>query len=423
MLATSSLAERLEQQDADDFVGREQELSLAAQMWPADSTKRLAFVHGTAGVGKTTFLRELGRHGTAAGWTPVKLTPEQILQSDRGDEAAVLRVFDVRRPLLLIDCQDAPLLIETLRTEVVHRLPCESRLVVTSRVRPDRRWFDLVWGRATVEIELGELSAPEAAHLLARLGVEDGATARRLRSLVGGSPLGLVLASQLLADGEVAHGELMRQVWRRIAPNGGGSPNPDALLVAARAPTINAELLHAAVPGVDAEATMSWLSSSGLTVADGLGLKLTPMARQALRAELERADRRDGRRPVTPSLVLVESPPDDHRDAARRALRDYHRPDLLDRNPLAVGMDPGQRVTMLRAVVDDAVAYAFGESESERNLREALRLGYIEASTTHDRAALDMHVSRTTYFRWLRMGVARVADYIGRTLEAERATS
>jgi hypothetical protein len=101
-------------------------------------------------------------------------------------------------------------------------------------------------------------------------------------------------------------------------------------------------------------------------------------------------------------------------DAARRAVRDYQRPDRLLANPLGDGGPPEERVESVRRFVREALDAAFGDSEAEQRLREALHRAYVEPSSSHDRAALDLHVSRTTYFRWLRTGLARVGEYAER---------
>lgn len=98
------------------------------------------------------------------------------------------------------------------------------------------------------------------------------------------------------------------------------------------------------------------------------------------------------------------------REQLERAVRNYHRPDLLAVSPLVTGGTADERVARIRAAIVAAVDATFGESDRERRLRDALNRAYFDPAHNHDRAALDMHVSRTTYFRLVRTALARTVD-------------
>jgi hypothetical protein len=101
-------------------------------------------------------------------------------------------------------------------------------------------------------------------------------------------------------------------------------------------------------------------------------------------------------------------------DAAvvRSALRNYDRPSVLASSPLAAGATSLQRATSVRALLDQAVESAFGTSSDECLQREAVVLGYLDPTLTHEAAAHALHLSRASYFRRLRQAVERVAEWV-----------
>jgi len=95
----------------------------------------------------------------------------------------------------------------------------------------------------------------------------------------------------------------------------------------------------------------------------------------------------------------------------RTALRRYHRPLDLAANPMAPPAGtPAERAATVRAELQRAVEEGFGESIDERLLAATIRHGYLDPSGGHERAALELNVSRATYFRKLREACDRVAE-------------
>jgi hypothetical protein len=99
-------------------------------------------------------------------------------------------------------------------------------------------------------------------------------------------------------------------------------------------------------------------------------------------------------------------------DVVRDALRAFHDPVALAASPLARGATGAERAASVRDLLRDAAGTAFGESDDERLLRATIARGYLDPYGGHDKAALDLHVSRTTYFRRLATATARVARYV-----------
>ncbi len=109
-----------------------------------------------------------------------------------------------------------------------------------------------------------------------------------------------------------------------------------------------------------------------------------------------------GESPVQPRRPEVDE------QAVRAALHEWDRPDLLAENGMAVGSTPAERSTSVRTAIRQAVAGAFGSSPRERLLVEVLEAGCLGRTTTHEQAAIDLHLSRSAYYRHLRAAGDRV---------------
>ncbi len=96
----------------------------------------------------------------------------------------------------------------------------------------------------------------------------------------------------------------------------------------------------------------------------------------------------------------------------RAALRNFQVPHELASSPLARGTTPEERAESVRATLRDAAAQAFGENENERLLQRVLIRGYIDSDSSHEQAAHELNLSRAAYFRRLRQGAERVAEYL-----------
>ena len=95
-------------------------------------------------------------------------------------------------------------------------------------------------------------------------------------------------------------------------------------------------------------------------------------------------------------------------EAVRAALRDFHKPVELARSPLASGTTPVERAESVHARLHVAIDQAFGDSADEQLLRSVLERGYIAQETSLESAALELHLSRATFFRRLKRAVDRV---------------
>jgi AAA ATPase domain len=113
-----------------------------------------------------------------------------------------------------------------------------------------------------------------------------------------------------------------------------------------------------------------------------------------------------GLTPPKPTEPTIDS------EAVREALRNFRNPHELARSPLATGGTPEERVESVRQLLTAAADRAFGDSENEKLLKRVLVHGYLEPTASHEQAALDLSLSRAAYFRRLRAGAERVAEYL-----------
>lgn len=98
----------------------------------------------------------------------------------------------------------------------------------------------------------------------------------------------------------------------------------------------------------------------------------------------------------------------------REAFRHYGSPTLLAASPLAPREGtPAERAAAVRARIDEAVRIVFGAAREDQVLRQVLSRGYLDPAPTHEQAAAELSLSRTSYFRHLRVAVRRVAVQLG----------
>lgn len=117
---------------------------------------------------------------------------------------------------------------------------------------------------------------------------------------------------------------------------------------------------------------------------------------------------------LTPPRPVDAPPPPRAADFedVREALRVLHQPLALAASPLATGASTDERAASVRDLVTGAVEHVFGDSYDEVLQRRIIERGYLDPYGGHERAALELNVSRATYFRRLRRACDRVAEYV-----------
>lgn len=130
----------------------------------------------------------------------------------------------------------------------------------------------------------------------------------------------------------------------------------------------------------------------------------------------ERALSQDLRLPPRSTSDVVVLSHHDFVAAARQALRDLHRPDLLARNPLrqtrwarahASDADAGTLQDLLREAID-----TLGADPRDDKLRRAVEETYLRPAGTQEAAAAALGLAFSTYRRHLSQGVERVTAWL-----------
>ena len=328
-------------QQAGEITGRERERALLGRLLEPDGPV-VAYVHGLAGVGKTTLLHAFAREARAAGAEVVELdghvvaaTQREFLAAIGGstvEEAAAALGARGERVVLIVDTFELLAMLDYWLCRVMlPALPANVRVVIGGRNAPFDRWRG--YGALLCSIPLGNLSPEEADALLRRSGV-DYETAWKINAVAHGHPLSLQLAAVTLRDRpglaiqEIAAGTVGEEL-ARLYLDGLDADTRRALNAAALTRRTTLSLLAAMLP--DEPATEAFarlrelpfveLTAGGLLVHDTVREATAALLRAAdpqeywrlraaawscLRAELRGAPRRELPRYTADLLYLIE---------------------------------------------------------------------------------------------------------------------
>ncbi len=312
--------------EAERFVGRREVLAVVDEVLDGRSERRIIYVHGPGGVGKSALLREVARRASIDGHPVVRVDGRLVAPTREALRAAVSPGSEDRAVLLFDEVDEVTALRLELRDAVLELLPASGCALVAGRAAPDRSWFDGELQLLTAAIALRPLDREDARELLARRDVIEPAEVDRLISWSSGYPLALTLATSLPstatstggppARGGNGEGALDSLILERL---GGGELtgiDPDVLDVASIAPAVDGPLLAAVLPGRPTRESSTSLRA--LSIAEPIGTRTTlhPLARSALRTRLRDSD------------------PDRHRTLVLRIAAHLYRR-ALDDDPIA----------------------------------------------------------------------------------------
>lgn len=172
----------------------------------------VVFVHGLAGVGKSTLLDAFGAEARGLGATVVRIDCRSIEPTERGfldalgravggapttaEEAAERLAGLGERVVLILDTYEVLRLLDSwLRQDFAPALRENTRLVIAGREQPVASWYAAPgWGQLAQSVQLGNLDDDEAQELLEQAGL-GGADARQVNQVARGHPLSLELAA------------------------------------------------------------------------------------------------------------------------------------------------------------------------------------------------------------------------------------
>jgi hypothetical protein len=280
------------------FVGRGPDLALLEGIAAPVPVAPLAFVHGPGGIGKSALLRELRRRS--------RIRQVGVCLVDGRDtgtaQEALATALDQMRSgecgLLLLDAYEHfAALGAQLRRDLGPSLAAGGRIVIAGRLPPEAAWLRDEWQERLLSVRLAPLSVQESRALLRARGLSEEAGLEQLVSWAEGSPLALSVAADALLAGnslDLQHLDadelLARTMIGRLAGEELEQADHDIVAVAAIARAVDAQLLAAALPGVDGDYAETWLR--GLSFAEPLGTRVTlhERVRKAVQAALTAQD-------------------------------------------------------------------------------------------------------------------------------------
>ena len=316
---TETLGELIDRRDRGRFVGRRREVGLLEACLGNRPPASVVLVHGPAGIGKSTLLRELARRARVAAWDVFLIEGRELPPTPNALEAALADARASKRPVVLIDTYERMTALDGyLRRELLPSLPGEALVVIAGRRAPDQQWFEGGWEEVAREIELTGLPPEDALGLLGAQGV-DGPRASAIVEWAEGSPLALALAGEAaIGDADwnpaedAANPEILRSLIRRVVDSELRGERLSALAVASIARITTPELLAAVLPESDSAAAYDRLRSFTFTEPLGDGLTLHELIRKTLRADFRHRDperERELRRRIVDHLYGAHSAP------------------------------------------------------------------------------------------------------------------
>jgi hypothetical protein len=298
------LGDLLDTARRERFVGRRPELASFDDALAGRSPRRVLFVHGQGGIGKTTLLQQFRARAQAAGRSVMQVDGRDVDPTPEGMEAAVRDAVDHhsdRRPIADL-LTDAVLLVDGyeqlapvdgwLRDDLIPRLSADTVVVLAGRDRPAPPWrTDLGWQHLVAIHRLDPFDPTESGELLAHAGVVPPARPHLVR-LGRGHPLTMALLADLasagrapdtLADAPDLISALLESFLRDVPSDA----HLTGLASCAIAWLTTEDLLEQLV-GSDAATVWRWLAGLPFITAGPRGLSAHDLTRDVLDAEFQR---------------------------------------------------------------------------------------------------------------------------------------
>lgn len=301
---STHLGDLLDAARRQHFVGRRRELTSFDDALAGRSPRRVLFVHGQGGIGKTTLLQEFRARARAAGRTVVQVDGRDVDPSPEGLETATRLALDCgddRRPavgqlagaVLLIDGYEELAPIDGwLRGELIPGLSADSVVVLAGRDPPTAPWrTDIGWRQLVAVHRLDPFDQAESGELLAHAGVA-APLRQRLRTLGRGHPLTMALLADLAASGDVPDAladapDLISALLESFLHDVPSDAHLTSLTMCAIGWLTTEDLLTELI-GADAPTVWQWLTRRPFITTGPRGLFTHDLARDVLDAEFQR---------------------------------------------------------------------------------------------------------------------------------------
>jgi DNA-binding winged helix-turn-helix (wHTH) protein len=286
----------------ESFIGRQRELELFDLMTSAESSKRVLFVHGPGGIGKTSMLQELAYRCAQQGRALVQLNAEQVIARPAPFESALaeaLGTTDLYRtlaegPELVLSIDNFDLLVglgSWFLDTFVPRMPDQVRVVLASRTMPRPRWTaDPAWQALVTDVLLGPFDDRESRHFLAARGISLADTDAILR-FTKGIPLALAVAAAAVERGAhpselPEHRDVIDVLVDAFSDRVPSIRHRHALEIASLLSSFNEALLAGLLDSEDVVDLYTWLSGLPFVRPVSAGLQVHALVRDALLAHL-----------------------------------------------------------------------------------------------------------------------------------------
>ncbi|OGO22457.1 MAG: hypothetical protein A2Z28_05080 [Chloroflexi bacterium RBG_16_51_9] len=206
----------LKRRATESFVGRKEEKDALLKTLE-ENGPLVVFVHGIAGIGKTSLLETFSEEARLRGATVVRLDCRSMEPTERGflhelstaigsqvqtaDEAAERLGRLGQRVVLVLDTYELFRLMDTwLRQVFIPALPDNVRVIFSGREAPVSAWLtSREWEGLFRTVPLGSLGDKDALELLSYGGV-NGVHAKQINRITHGHPLALRLVSSALTE-------------------------------------------------------------------------------------------------------------------------------------------------------------------------------------------------------------------------------
>jgi hypothetical protein len=300
----TSLGDLLDAARRQCFVGRRREVASFDDACTGRSPRRVIFVHGQGGIGKTTLLAEFRARAVALGRMVVHIDGRETDPSPEGLVTAVRLAadhHDAGQPIagllagavILIDGYEQLAAIDGwLREALIPGLSIDTVVVLASREPPSQPWrTDSGWRQLVAVHQLDPFDPVESGELLAQAGVAPPARPH-LVALGRGHPLTMALLADLAASGTVPDCladasdliSVLLESFLRDAPSDAHLTGLATCVIA----WLTTEDLLARLVGADAPAVWQWLARRPFVTSGPRGLSIHDLALDVLDAEFER---------------------------------------------------------------------------------------------------------------------------------------
>jgi len=262
------MRDRVERRDRAQFVGRAADLEYFDAVLTGSTDASVVYLSGPGGIGKSALLREVARRGRALGFTVAWLEGRDLPPFPEVVSAALAEVVGAERPLIVIDTFELVSSLEGYLSDVLMPdLPERALVLIASRVKPSRSWFEGGWDTVVAARHLEGLTTDELRQLARNLGVLDELVDDLVQRSAG-SPLAVAVAAATGLTGSLA------DLADRLLGDEVGTDRFRTLGVAALARVTTPGLLAAVLPDQDTDESYKWLADRSFCepLADGVTL-------------------------------------------------------------------------------------------------------------------------------------------------------